>query len=158
MSFWSQLGATDTARLNAFRSSMRRDLPQIDLRQGQFSDSFSGRRVDRIAKRRDVGRYPGLADAARRRVAFDDMYIGLERRLVNPRYRVVEEVGLIDYAIGRVNFTAARDTGSEDCGALELRGHELPINNLAGVHRHVNARDPYLSLVTDLYLHHPAAT
>ena len=115
---------------------------QIDFRQRKLSDSLSGRGVDGIAKRRYVGRYSGLTDSAGRRVAFDEMDIRLERRFVNPRNRIVEEVGLVDYAVGCGNFTAARDTGSEDRGSLELRRHELPINDLTGVHRHVNARYP----------------
>src|ERR1700730_4151773 len=91
------------------------------------------------------------------------MDIGLKRRFVDACDWIIEEVGLIDYAIGRCNLTAARDARAEHGGALELSSDKHRIDDESGVDSHVDTRNSKLSLVADFdlnyrcYIGHEAA-
>src|SRR5467141_3572908 len=82
------------------------------------------------------------------------MDIGLERRLINPRDRIVVKVGLVDHAFGGGYFAAARHAGSKYGGTLELRPHQHGIDDQSRIDGHVDARNSHFSLRVHLDLHH----
>jgi hypothetical protein len=73
------------------------------------------------------------------------MDIGLERRFVNPRDRVIVEVGLVYHAVGGGYFSAARHTGSKYGGALELRPHQHRIDDQSRIDSHIDSRNSKFS-------------
>src|SRR5262245_61247154 len=65
---------------------------------GQLADAPAGRGEDRVGQRRHDRGGRGLADAAGRRAAVDDVHLDL-RHLVEAQHAIVAEVGLLDASV-----------------------------------------------------------
>src|SRR6266851_4049343 len=127
---------------------------KVDPRQRQFPDPFAGRRVNGITEGRYERRHSRFAHTSGRRARFDDMDIGLERRFINPRDRIIVKVGLVDHAVGGGYFAAARHAGSKYGGALELRAHQHGIDDQSSIDSHVHLRNSHFSLLVHFDLHY----
>jgi hypothetical protein len=76
------------------------------------------------------------------------------RRLVDPRQRVILEVGLLDLALNCRDLVHQGHTRGKHRGAFKLRLHALRMHHTAGIDRQVHTRDTHLPLIVDLDLHH----
>src|SRR5260370_33381902 len=105
-----------------------RALAYAELCDRQIPRPLTGCSENGIAERRDKRRHPWLANARRRRVTVDDVYVRLGRHLINSSYRIVLKIRLIDYTLGSRNLARSRHTGPENCHALELGTRRLRSN------------------------------
>src|SRR5262249_34538711 len=114
------------------------------LGQRQLADLLSGRSVDRIAQCRHKRWNAWFADAARRGIIFDQVNIGLSRRIGHPGHLVVMKVGLVDLAASRRDLAGARNAGSEYGRALELRLYRNRIHHESGIDDSIDSGNDYL--------------
>src|SRR5439155_11857804 len=91
----------------------------------------------------DDRRNARLADAARRRVALDQVYVGLVRRVIHARHLKVVEVALRDAPVGRRDLAAHREPGGHHRRALELRADAVGVHDDPRIHHLLDARYPY---------------
>src|SRR5262245_1444643 len=63
----------------------------------QIADALARGRKNSVADRRRHRRDPRLADSGERRVAFYQVYSRFNQGLVDPRDRIIVEVGLLDH-------------------------------------------------------------
>ncbi len=113
----------------------------------------AGRGIDRVAQRRRPRRRAGLADAAGRLAALDDMNLDL-RRLVDAQHAVVVEVGLLHAPLVDGDLAIERGGQAEDQPAFELRDDGIGIDGNAGIDRGGDAAQMHLALFVDFRLHH----
>ena len=113
----------------------------------------AGRGIDRIAKCGRPGGRAGLADAAGRLAALDDMNLDL-RRLVDAQHAVVVEVGLLDPPLVDGDLAIERRGQAEDQPAFELRHDGVGIDGNAGIDRAGDAAQLHLAVFVDFRLHH----
>ena len=125
----------DNAEQNAARGGAHaffpRDQGAVDRQPPQRD---AGRGIDRVAQRRRSRGDAGLADAAGRLAALDDVNLDL-RRLVDAQHAVVVEVGLLDAALVDGDLAIERGGQAEDQPALELRHDGIGIDGDAGIDR-----------------------
>ena len=130
--------------------SSRGDQRAVDRQPAQ---RHAGRGVDRVAQSRRPRRDAGLADAAGRLAALDDMDFDL-RRLVDAQHPVVVEVRLLHPALLDGDLAVERGGEAEDEAALELRRDGIRIDGDAGIDRAGDAPQMHLALLVDLGLDH----
>ena len=113
----------------------------------------AGRGIDRVAQRRRPRRHAGLADAAGRLAALDDVNLDL-RRLIDAQHAVVVEIGLLDPPLVDGDLAIERRGEAEDQAAFELRHDGVGIDGDAGIDRRGDAAQMHLALLVDFGLHH----
>src|SRR5262249_38518380 len=89
-------------------------------------------REDRVADRRRGRRHARLAYAARRRVALDEVDMGL-RRDVGARNLVVAEIALLDTSPLEADAAVEGVADRHDNGALELGAHAVRIDDQTAI-------------------------
>ena len=95
----------------------------------------------------------GLADAAGRLAALDDVNVDL-RRLIDAQHAVVVEVGLLDAPLVDGDLAVERGGQAEDQPAFELRHDGIGIDGDAGIDRGGDAAQMHLALFVDFGFHH----
>ena len=113
----------------------------------------AGRGIDRVAQRGRPAVHAGLADAAGRLAALDDMNLDL-RRLVDAQHAVVMEVGLLDASLVDGDLAVERGGQAEDQPAFELRHDRVGIDGDAGIDRRGDAAQLHFALFVDFGFHH----
>ena len=109
--------------------------------------------INRVAQRRRPRRRAGLADAAGRLTALDDVNLDL-RRLVDAQHAIVVEIGLLHPSLVDGDLAVECGGQAEDQPAFELRHDRIGIDGDAGIDRGRDAAQMHLALFVDFRLHH----
>src|SRR5262247_3456640 len=113
------------------RSSILARFSDFMFSKRQIADALARSREDCVADRRQHRRNSRLADPGGGRVAFYQVYARFNRGFVDPRDRIIVEVGLLDRAARGRDFAHQRDAGAEYRRALELRLHAVGVDHSA---------------------------
>jgi len=73
--------------------------------------------------------------------------------IIHPRYRIIEEIRLINSAIGRGDLASPRQAGPKHRGTLKLRLHHVGIGHNPGIQSrvHIWNADSTLRIHFDLH-------
>src|SRR6267143_1306967 len=111
--------------------------------KGQLADTLPRGCEDRIAQRGRRDRRARFADPTRRFVVPHHVHVD-RRGLIHSQHAVVVKVRLLDPPVLELHFTPQRGADAIHDAALDLRSHDVRVDDPAAVHR---AHDPMHSYV-----------